>query len=144
MIMHISKKDEIEDRRRIVSAMHARSKTEQEIADKLGKDRATISRDIKAIREERQQFIYDLAKSDLAFYYTQCMNTLTEVEREAWAAHDRSKNLKDRLQIWKVIIAAAQAKFPMFKDGPVFMTVKALEDRLANIEFGKKNQGLSK
>jgi len=36
---------------------------EQEIADKLGVDRSTISRDIKALKLLSQRFVFDLVKS---------------------------------------------------------------------------------
>jgi IS30 family transposase len=45
--------------------------TESEIAQELNVDQSTISRDIKALKELSQQFIYDLANSDLAYYYKQ-------------------------------------------------------------------------
>jgi|GEM_PF-2839527 len=46
MTVH-TKKFHLEERRRQVAFMLAQSMTEQEIADKLGVDRSTISRDIK-------------------------------------------------------------------------------------------------
>jgi IS30 family transposase len=52
--------------------------TEGEIAQELGVDQSTISRDIKALKEQSQQFVYDLAKSDLAFYYKQCIDGIEE------------------------------------------------------------------
>ena len=48
--------------------------TEQEIADKLGVDGSTISRDIKTLKLLSQRFVFDLAKSDLAYYYKQCID----------------------------------------------------------------------
>lgn len=137
MTIHISKKLDIEDRKREIRSMLARSKTQQEIADKLNVDRTTISKDIKALKQESQQFVHDLSKSDLAFYYEQCLNTLTEVEREAWVAHDRAKSSKDRLQIWKVIIDCAQAHFNMFKDGPGMQHIKSLHEKLDRITNNK-------
>jgi transcriptional antiterminator len=41
--------------------------TESEIAQELKVNQSTISSDIKALKELSQQFIYDLAKSDLAY-----------------------------------------------------------------------------
>jgi hypothetical protein len=55
--------------------MLAQSMTEQEIADKLGIDRTTISRDVTILKKMSQQFVYDLAHSDLAYYYKQCIQT---------------------------------------------------------------------
>ena len=45
--------------------------TEVEIAQELDVDQSTISRDIKALKLLSQQFVFDLAKSDLAYYYKQ-------------------------------------------------------------------------
>lgn len=51
-----------EERRRIVASMLAQSMTESEIAQELNVDQSTISRDIKALKELSQQFVFDLAK----------------------------------------------------------------------------------
>jgi IS30 family transposase len=59
----------IEERRRKVGSLLAQSMTESEIAQTLSVDQSTISRDIKVLKEQSQQFVYDLAKSDLAYYY---------------------------------------------------------------------------
>ena len=47
--------------------MLAQSLTESEIAQELGVDQSTISRDVKTLKELSQQFVYDLAKELLAF-----------------------------------------------------------------------------
>jgi IS30 family transposase len=59
----------IEERRRKVASLLAQSMTETEIAEELNVDQSTISRDVKALKEMSQQFVFDLAKSDLAYYY---------------------------------------------------------------------------
>jgi putative DNA primase/helicase len=64
---HINSKFQIEERRRKVASLLAQSMTETEIACELGVDQSTISRDIKVLKETSQQFVYDLAKSDLAY-----------------------------------------------------------------------------
>jgi IS30 family transposase len=74
----------IEERRRKVASMLAQSMTETEIAEQLNVDQSTISRDIKALKEMSQQFVFDLAKSDLAYYYKQCINGIEEVRRKVW------------------------------------------------------------
>jgi IS30 family transposase len=51
----------IEERRRQVASMLAQSMTETEIAEQLSVDQSTISRDIKALKEMSQQFVFDLA-----------------------------------------------------------------------------------
>jgi IS30 family transposase len=64
----------IEERRRKVASLLAQSMTESEIAEKLNVDQSTICRDVKVLKELSQQFVYDLAKSDLAYYYKQCID----------------------------------------------------------------------
>ena len=74
----------IEERRRKVASLLAQSMTESEIAQELNVDQSTISRDVKALKELSQQFVYDLAKSDLAYYYKQSIEGIEEAKREAW------------------------------------------------------------
>lgn len=51
--------------------MLAQSMTETKIAEQPNVDQSTISRDVKALKELSQRFVFDLAKSDLAYYYKQ-------------------------------------------------------------------------
>ena len=71
----------IEERRRKVTSLLAQSMTESEIAQEIGVDQSTISRDVKALKELSKQFVYDLAKSDLAYSYKQCIDGVEEVKR---------------------------------------------------------------
>jgi hypothetical protein len=55
--------------------------------DKRDLVQSTVSRDIKAVKEMSQQFVFDLAKSDLAksdlaYYYKQCINGIEKVRKE--------------------------------------------------------------
>ena len=74
----------IEDRRRKVATLLAQSMTETEIAQELKVDQSTISRDIKVLKALSQRFVFDLAKSDLAYYYKQCIDGIEEVRRKGW------------------------------------------------------------
>jgi hypothetical protein len=46
-------------------------------------DQSTISRDVKVLKEMSQQFVFDLAKSDLAYYYKQSIDGIEEAKKEA-------------------------------------------------------------
>jgi IS30 family transposase len=134
-------KFEIEERRRKVSSLLAQSMTENEIAQELGVDQSTISRDIKVLKEQSQRFVYDLAKSDLAFYYKQCIDGIEEVRRKAWEMlRNNSLIEKDNLSALKVIKECNEAKFSLLKDGPSVMNLKSLEERLNKIESGQISQ----
>jgi IS30 family transposase len=63
----------IQERWRQVASLVSKSLTHTEIARRLEVDQSTISGDIKALKEMSRQFVFDLAKSDLAFYYDQCL-----------------------------------------------------------------------
>jgi IS30 family transposase len=141
----------IEERRRQVTSLLAQSITETEIAQKLNVDQSTISRDIKALKQMSQQFVFDLAKSDLAYHYQQCINGIEEVRRKAWALlrddeeeeeeQQQSLTLKDKLSILKLIKECEEGKFALFKDGPSILNVKSLEERIYQIEIRQVNQG---
>ena len=140
----------IEERRRKVASMLAQSMTETKIAEQLQVDQSTISRDVKALREMSQQSVFDLAKSDLAYYYKQCINAIEEVRRKAWEMlrgdddnEQQPSSLmtpKDKLLALKLIKECDEGKFALFKDGPSIMNVKSLEERLSKIESGQINQ----
>jgi uncharacterized protein YerC len=144
MTVHTNK-FHLEERRRHVASMLAQSMTEQEIADKLGVDRSTISRDTQVLKKLSQQFVFDLAKSDLAYYYKQCIDGIEEVRRKGWeifkGQNNNNGNLtpKDKLLALKVIRECNEAKFALFKEGPSIMHIKSLEERLQNIESRQIN-----
>ena len=121
--------------------MLAQSMTETEIAGQLQVDQSTISRDIKALKEMSQQFVFDLAKSDLAYYYKQCINGIEEVRRKTWEMLRDNEPLtpKDKLLALRLIKECDEGKFALFKDGPSIMNVKSLEERLSKIESGQIN-----
>jgi DNA-binding transcriptional ArsR family regulator len=122
---------------------------ESEIAQKLSVDQSTISRDIKALKQMSQQFVFDLAKSDLAYHYRQCINGIEEVRRKAWELirddnkeeEQQSLILKDKLLVLKLIKECEEGKFALFKDGPSILNVKSLEERIYQIEIRQVNQG---
>jgi IS30 family transposase len=121
---------------------------ESEIAQKLNVDQSTISRDIKALKQMSQQFVFDLAKSDLAYHYQQCINGIEEVRRKAWELirddnkeeEQQSLILKDKLLVLKLIKECEEGKFALFKDGPSILNVKSLEERIYQIEIRQVNQ----
>jgi DNA-binding transcriptional ArsR family regulator len=134
-------KFEIEERRRKVASLLAQSMTETEIAQELEVDQSTVSRDIKFLKELSQQFVYDLAKSDLAYYYKQCIDGIEEVRRKGWDIFKKYNNLapRDKLLALKVIRECNESKFALFKEGPSIMNVKSLEERLETIESREIN-----
>src|SRR5215210_2271176 len=139
-------KFKIEERRRQVASLLAQSMTETEIAQELNVDQSTISRDVKALKQMSQQFVFDLAKSNLAYHYKQCIEGIEEVRRKAWELirddeEQQLLTLRDKLLILRLIKECEEGKFALFKDGPSIMNVKSLEERIHQIEIRQINQG---
>jgi hypothetical protein len=121
-------KYKIEDRRRRVASMLAQSMTESEIAEQLKVNQSTISRDTIVLKQLSERFVYDLAKSDLAFYYKQCLVGIEEVKRRAWEILNKSADLsiRDKLLALKLIVDCNESKFALFKEGPAIMQLKSM------------------
>jgi biotin operon repressor len=130
-------KCDIKERRKQVASLLSRSVTEREIAEQLGVDRSTINRDIKVLKLEAQQFVYDLARQDLAYHYKQCLQSIEESKREAWKIYN-NETIADRekLLALRLIIQAAETRFKLLSEGPGLLAIKSLEDRLNRIEGG--------
>jgi hypothetical protein len=127
----------VELRRKQVSALLAQAVTEEEIAQKLNVDQSTISRDIKHLKVISQRFVYDLAKSDLAFYYKQSIDGIQEVNKKAWELYRNQNNTNDmkiKLLALKLAKECNEAIFSLFSQGPSIMNIKALEERLNKVE----------
>jgi hypothetical protein len=93
---------------------------------------------VKVIKELSKQFVYDLAKSDLAYGYKQCIDGVEDVKRYAWFMFKNEQlGTKDKLSVLKLIKECNEAKFALFKDGPTIMNLKSLEERLDKIESGE-------
>ena len=139
-------KYKIEDRQRRVASLLLQSMTELEIAEQLNVNQSTISRDIKVLKQLSQMFVYDLAKSDLAFYYKQCLIGIEEVKRRAWEIFNKSANLstRDKLLALKLIRDCNESKFALLKEGPGIMQVKLMEERISNIEIRQCGRQFSK
>lgn len=103
MALHNKK---IKERRNKVASLLTRSFTEGEIAEQLGVDQSTVSRDIKAIKDMSQSFVYDLAKSDLAYYYKKSLDGIEQAKREAWKIYSDSSTvgIRDKLLALKLVI----------------------------------------
>jgi IS30 family transposase len=91
MTVH-TKRFQIEERRRQVANLVAEALTEHEIADKLGVDRTTISKDIKALKLISQQFVYDITKSDFTYYYKQCLDATRLIMKKQWEIANKKNN----------------------------------------------------
>lgn len=138
MVSHRYKYD-IEQRRKTVASLVAQSMNEVKIAEILNVDQSTISRDITALKSMSHKFVYDLAKSDLAYCYKSCLDGIGEVKKHAWDLF-RGDLLrpKDKLLALKIIKECDESRFTLYRDGPSVLNVQLLEDRINQIESARQ------
>src|SRR5215210_8083633 len=126
----------IDERRKQVASLLAKSMTERQIAVQLNVSQATVNRDIQALKEMSQQFVFNLAKSDLAYYYKQSIDGIEEAKKEVWRVYsDDNISVKEKLAALKLIIESNEARFKLLSEGPSVLTIKSLEERLNKIEI---------
>lgn len=100
----------------------------------LNVGQATVSRDIAYLKLNSQQFVYDLAKSDLAFSYKLCIDGVEEVKRKAWYMFKHElRNPKDKLLALKIINEANESVFSLFSQGPQVLHIRDLNDKIDRI-----------
>lgn len=85
-----------------------------------------------------QEFVYDLAKSNLAYCYKQCLDGIEEVKRKGLGIFNGTT--RDKLLALKLIVECNEAKFALSKEGPTILQIKSMEERLANIESREINR----
>ena len=144
-----------EERRKQIAQLLQQNNSETEIAQRLGVDLSTISRDIKALKEQATQFVYNLAKQDLAFFYHQTIADIDHVRGECWKLYNANTNsnnitelfnndkkvtTKDRLLALKTILQADIARFELLSRGKLVMSVKALNERVNALKPGADQQ----
>jgi IS30 family transposase len=127
----------IEQRRKDVASLLAQSLNETQIAAQLNVSQPTINRDVQALKEASQQFVYNLARSDLSYYYKQCIDGLDEARKQAWVIYSSTNTdvqVKDRLNALRVIIDCNVKKFELLNAGPNVLAMKHMDERLSKIE----------
>jgi transcriptional antiterminator len=132
----------IESRRQKIASLLAMAATEEEIAQELNVDQSTISRDIRHLKIQAREFVYNLAKSDLAYSYKLCIDGVEEVKRKAWFMFNHElQNPKDKLLALKIIVEANEAVFSLFGQGPQVLHIRALNEKIDKIEESKSGSG---
>jgi hypothetical protein len=113
--------------------------TETEIAQQLKVDKSVISRDITALKQDAMQFIYDLAKKDLAYFYHNTFQSLRQVKAKALSIYDSNQSKPViQLKALDTVIKCDLASFDILQQGPTVMSVKGLNDRIEKLELSQQ------
>ena len=128
----------IADRRQKLWTLLTRGMKTNEIARELNTDHSTISRDIKYLTAQSQNYLNDLAKSTLPFMYQTSIEGIRSIMKECWSIYastdDESINWSHRLAALKLAKECNESIFNLMDAGPSIMHVKQLQERLVLIE----------
>lgn len=137
----------IEERRREVAQMLAQGHSETEIAQILHVHVSTISRDVKVLKQLSQRFVFNLAKGDLTYYYKQCIDGIDEIRREAWSLYKYGDwgqgvhlTVKEKIAALRLLKECNETKFALLEKGPSVLNLKAMEEKLGNIQIKRTSQ----
>ena len=89
-----------EERRKQIAQLLQQNNSETEIAQRLGVDLSTISRDVKALKQQATEFVYSLAKQDLAFFYHQTIADIDHVRGECWKLYNANNNTNNVVELF--------------------------------------------
>jgi IS30 family transposase len=103
-----------------------------EIAKELNTDHSTISRDIKYLTAQSQNYLNNLAKETLPFMYQTSIEGIREVIRECCNIYETDE--EDKLAALKLIKECHESVFKLVDEGQSVMYVKQLQEKLIQIE----------
>jgi len=132
----------IEGRRKKIASLLAMAATEEEIAQELKVNQSTISRDIRHLKIQAREFVYDLAKSDLAYSYKLCIDGVEQVKRKAWFMFNHElRSPKDKLLALRIIAEANESIFSLFGQGPQVLHIRSLNEKIDKIAESRSGSG---
>jgi IS30 family transposase len=127
----------IDERRQKLWTLLTRGLKAYEIAKELNVDNSTVSRDIKYLTAQSQNYLNDLARSTLPFMYQTSIEGIRAILKECWniyQSNDEKINWFQRLTALKLAKECNESIFNLMDAGPSIMAVKQLQERLIQIE----------
>ena len=127
----------INERRQKLWTLLIRGMKAYEIAKELNADHSTISRDIKYLTAQSNNYLNSLAKETLPFMYQTSIEGIRDVIKECWSVYqndDRSVNMPQKIAALKLIKECHEAVFHLVDSGPSVMYLKQLQERVVLIE----------
>jgi IS30 family transposase len=134
---------QIKERREDVLLLLTKGMKGYEIANELGVNASTVSRDIQYLISQLHNYLNTLAKEALPFMYQTSIEGIRNVLKECWNIYSIESN-KDvtwfhKIAALKLAKECNEALFKLTAEGPSVMHVKLLEERLARIEARQIN-----
>ena len=95
-------KSVINERRQKLFALLTRGMKGYEIAKELNVDSATVSRDIKYLTAESQNYLNSLTKETMPFMFQTSISGITDILKECWNIYESTDNNFQKLAALKL------------------------------------------
>ena len=123
----------IRQRRLQVAVLFSKRLRLVEIADSLGVDIGTVSRDIKALKQESRKAVYSLAQDELPFFFSQAMLGVSEVIREAWRVFHESNSEKTKVRCLDLLAEAEGEYYSMLRGGVGVLNMSQMRGEIESL-----------
>ena len=124
----------IQERRQKIWTLITKGMKGYEIAREINVDAATVSRDIRFLTANSQNYLNDLARQTLPFMYQTSIEGIREIMKECWLIYETTDNNCQRLAALKLAKECHESIFKLVDEGPSVMYLKQLQERLLQIE----------
>ena len=101
-----------------------------QIAKELNVDHSTLSRDIKFLTAQSQNYL-----NNLPFMYQTSIEGIRSIMKECWLIYGSTDNNFQRIAVLKLAKECHESIFKLVDEGPSVMYLKQLQERLAQIEI---------
>ena|SRR5215204_502772 len=123
----------VKARRQSVWVMLTKGMQQKDIAKSLNVSEATITLDVKALENNSDQFLNDLARKTLPFFYEKSIDGLTRVLEESWKISNSTEDVWQKLSALKLAKECDESLMKLFIEGPIVMAVRKVKDQLNEV-----------
>src|ERR687897_1050347 len=110
---------EKENRLSRIISLYSKGLTQAEIAQELGVDQLTVSRDLQFIKQEAKKKIEKYLNEDILFEYLRYIAGSNEVTRELWGIVQNEKTItKDKMNVLSLLMQSYNRRLEMLIGGP--------------------------
>lgn len=128
---------EKENRLSKIISLYSKGLTQAEIAQELGVDQSTVSRDLQFIKQQAKKKIEKYLNEDILFEYLRYITGLNEVTRKLWEIVQNERTMtKDRMHALSLLMQSYNKRLEMLIGGPEsYMNAKK---SVSEIKFQEK------
>jgi hypothetical protein len=109
---------EKENRLSKIISLYSKGHTQSEIAEIVGVDQSTVSRDLQFIKQEAKKRIEKYLNEDILFEYLRYMAGSNEVTRHLWDIVQNEENARDKMNALSLLMQCYNKRLEMLIGGP--------------------------